>query len=301
MSLDVAAAKLHGVQFVSAHPAGENLQPSADWVELPFSILANHWYGKRPVLFPHRKGHPVGVRRVLFNLKLFVSRTCKLRSRILVLRRIAGFENVFAIRPEQLEQGRGVVMLGRIDGCLNSFLRGRKGPLALVRSARAAVTPPPGRRPRIASAYADGNATIEFILAMVSSSLLSASAAATAATAATAAPAESPPPPLREGPRLEYPWSLCIRAAPPSRTPPKALRFPLAALGATCRLPIRSAPDWELAPRDCACRAPGIANSGARRLRNGWTRRHSNKARPRDARHRGTRRCFHSGWRRGLR
>ncbi len=132
--------------------AGEDLQPSADRVETPFSVLANHRYGKRPVLFPHRKGHPVGVRRVLFNLKLFVSRTCKLRSRFFVLRWIAGFEHIFAIRPEQLEQCRGVVILGRIDGCLNGFLRGRKRPLALVRSAlqqRAAAR----RRPRRAADY----------------------------------------------------------------------------------------------------------------------------------------------------
>ena len=57
-------------------------------------------------------------------------------------------------------------------------------------------------------------------------------------------------PPLRAGPRLEYPWSLCDRAAAPSRTPPKALRFPLDALGAICRLPIRWVPDWGVAPRD---------------------------------------------------
>src|SRR5579862_6368737 len=62
-----------------------------------------------------------------------------------------------------------------------------------------------------------------------------------------------PPPPLRAGPRLENPWSLCARAAPPSRTPPKALPLPLDALGAICRLPIRSPPDAEVAPRDCAC------------------------------------------------
>src|SRR5579862_8516103 len=60
-------------------------------------------------------------------------------------------------------------------------------------------------------------------------------------------------PPVRAAPRLEYPWSLCIRAAPPSRTPPKALLFPLRTLGAICRLPIRSAAaDGEVMPRDCA-------------------------------------------------
>ena len=42
---------------------------------------------------------------------------------------------------------------------------------------------------------------------------------------AAASAAARPPPPLRAGPRLEYPWSLCVRAALPSRTPPKALRF----------------------------------------------------------------------------
>ena len=67
-------------------------------------------------------------------------------------------------------------------------------------------------------------------------------------------PREKPPPPLRAGPMLEYPWSLCVRAALPSRTPPKALRFWAGALGAIRRLPIRSPPDWA-APRARACPA----------------------------------------------
>jgi len=72
-----------------------------------------------------------------------------------------------------------------------------------------------------------------------------------------------PPPPLllRAGPRLEYPWSLCVRAALPSRTPPNALLFLADALGAICRLPIRSDLDWEAAARDCAC--PAVARDCA--------------------------------------
>ena len=56
-------------------------------------------------------------------------------------------------------------------------------------------------------------------------------------------PREKPPPRLRAGPMLEYPWSLCVRAALPSRTPPKALRFWAALPDEICRLPIRSPPD----------------------------------------------------------
>src|SRR5579863_5697945 len=133
LSLDVAPANLHRVQFVPAHPASENLQPSGDWIEEPFSVLANYRYWKWPVLFAHRKGHPVWIRWILFDSKLLVSRTCKLRSRFFVLNRIPGFENVLAVCPEQLEENGSVVMFGCVNNCLNGFLRSRKRPLAFFR------------------------------------------------------------------------------------------------------------------------------------------------------------------------
>src|SRR5271166_2981404 len=71
-------------------------------------------------------------------------------------------------------------------------------------------------------------------------------------------PLDAPPredPPLRAGPRLEFPWSLCARAAPPSRTPPKALRLAREVLGAICRLPIRSVAGEDVEPRYCVCPA----------------------------------------------
>jgi len=115
-----------------------------------------------------------------------------------------------------------------------------------------------------------------------------------------------PPPPLRAraprssgsapDQRLEYPWSLCVRTAPPSLTPPKALRFPLGVLGAICRLPIRSdVPDGDVsAPRlhSGRSRRTGLkilANAASVTARYGL-RLH--KERPDDVRHRGTRRCF---------
>jgi len=68
----------------------------------------------------------------------------------------------------------------------------------MIRSYRCPPPPPPPRMP---------------------------AATTTTHTAATTSPREKPPPRLRAGPMLEYPWSLCVRAALPSRTPPKALRF----------------------------------------------------------------------------
>ena len=57
----------------------------------------------------------------------------KLGAKILVLRRIAGFDNVLALRSEKLEEGRRVVVLCCINGRLNGLLRGRKCSLAVLR------------------------------------------------------------------------------------------------------------------------------------------------------------------------
>jgi hypothetical protein len=55
----------------------------------------------------------------------------KLGAKILVFRRIAGFDNVLAIGSEKLEEGRRVIVLCCIDGRLNGFLRRRKCPLGV--------------------------------------------------------------------------------------------------------------------------------------------------------------------------
>src|ERR1035438_9933735 len=68
----VAPANLHCIQFVPANPAGENLDTPAGRIELPSAAPENDWDGKRPLLFPYRKFHPVRSEGVSINLELFM-------------------------------------------------------------------------------------------------------------------------------------------------------------------------------------------------------------------------------------
>jgi hypothetical protein len=128
----IAPANIHCIQFVPANPAGENLDTPAGRIELPSAAPENDWDRKRPLLFPYRKFHPVRSEGVSINLELFMSGPRKLGPKILVFRRIAGFDNVLTLRSEKLEESRRVIALRCIDGRLNGFLRGRKCPLGVL-------------------------------------------------------------------------------------------------------------------------------------------------------------------------
>ena len=184
-----------------------------------------------------------------------MSRARKLGAKILIFRRIAGFDNVLALRSEKLEERRRVIVLRCINGRLNGLLRGRKCPLGVL-WARLAVRPPTTKPTATSHVSRRGLSfeSIELVFPMILAPI------DVHHQCRRHQPPPPRPPPPREAaaapgrPRLEYPWSLCVRAAPPSRTPPKALRFCAGALGGICRLPIRSVPDWG-APRACACPA----------------------------------------------
>jgi len=88
-------------------------------------------------LLSQREGHSIGVSRVLLDLKFFVSRAGKLRAQIFVLRRIAGFENLFAVGSEQLKESCGIVMLSGVNmlGWLPAASQRFAGSLAGARAA----------------------------------------------------------------------------------------------------------------------------------------------------------------------
>jgi hypothetical protein len=103
LSFRVAPANVHGIQFVSANPASENFETPAGRIELPFAVSENDWNWKRPLLRADREFHPVSGQGVGIDLELLMRGPRKLGPQILVFRRIAGFDNVLAVRSEKLE------------------------------------------------------------------------------------------------------------------------------------------------------------------------------------------------------